>query len=177
MAPRKRKNRIPDNRRGPSSLRAIEMTARYFDDFRVGDRFVSERATLTESDIIGFAREFDPQPFHVDTKAAEESPYGGLIASGFHTLSFGFRLFIDTGTIAACSMGSPGMEQIRWLLPVRPGDTLRTEAQVAELRPSGSKPDRGVLLMDYEIKNQREEAVLTARAVHLLRRREKKASE
>ncbi len=147
------------------------MTPRYFDDFRVGERFVSGSATLTESDIVGFAQEFDPQPFHVDTKAAEESPYGGLIASGFQTLSLGFRLFIDTGTIAACSMGSPGMEQVRWLLPVRPGDTLRTEARVAEVRPSGSKPDRGVLLMDYEMKNQRGEAVLTARAIHLLRRK------
>ena len=97
-----------------------------------------------------------------------------LHASGFHTLSLGFRLFIDTGAIASCSMGSPGMEEIRWLQPVRPGDTLRTEARVAEMRPSTSKPDRGVLLMDYEIKNQRGEAVLTMRAVHLLRRKGKK---
>ncbi len=150
------------------------MTARYFDDFEVGERFISESAALTESDIIGFARQFDPQPFHLDREAAEKSPYGGLIASGFHTLSLGFRLFIDTGAIAGCSMGSPGMEQIRWLQPVRPGDTLQTEARVAEMRPSTSKPDRGVLLMDYEIKNQRGEAVLTMRAVHLLRRREAK---
>ncbi len=150
------------------------MTARYFDDFEVGERFISESAALTESDIIGFARQFDPQPFHLDRETAEKSPYGGLIASGFHTLSLGFRLFIDTGAIASCSMGSPGMEQIRWLQPVRPGDTLRTEARVAEMRPSTSKPDRGVLLMDYEIKNQRGEAVLTMRAVHLLRRKGEK---
>jgi len=147
------------------------MTARYFDDFKVGEFFVSESATLTESEIIGFARDFDPQSFHLDHDAAKASPYGGLIASGFHTLLLGFRLFIDTGVIDACGMGSPGMEQIRWLQPVRPGDSIRTEARVAEMRPSGSKPDRGVLLMDFEVKNQREEAVLTMRAVHLLRRK------
>ncbi len=152
------------------------MTARYFDDFKVGERFVSESATLTESEIIGFARQFDPQSFHLDREAAEKSTFGGLIASGFHTLSLGFRLFIDTGVIDACGMGSPGMEQIRWLQPVRPGDSIRTEAVVVEMRPSGSKPDRGVLLMDFEVKNQRGEAVLTMRAVHLLRRKGQKGS-
>jgi acyl dehydratase len=147
------------------------MTERYFDDFKVGECFVSESSTLTESEIIGFARKFDPQFFHLDREAAKASPFGGLIASGFHTLSLGFRLFIDTGVIDACGMGSPGMEQIRWLQPVRPGDSIRTEARVVEMRPSGSKSDRGVLIMDFEVKNQRGEAVLTMRAVHLLRRK------
>ncbi len=147
------------------------MTARYFDDFKVGECFVSESATLTESEIIGFARQFDPQSFHLDREAAKKSTFGGLIASGFHTLSLGFRLFIDTGVIDACGMGSPGMERIRWLQPVRPGDSIRTEARVVEMRPSGSKPGRGVLLMDFEVKNQRGEVVLTMRAVHLLRRK------
>ena len=147
------------------------MTERYFDDFKVGECFISESSTLTESEIIGFAREFDPQSFHLDREAAKTSPFGGLIASGFHTLSLGFRLFIDTGVIDACGMGSPGMEQIRWLQPVRPGDSIRTETRVVEMRPSGSKSDRGVLLMDFEVKNQRGEAVLTMRAVHLLRRK------
>ena len=146
------------------------MTERYFDDFKVGERFVSKSATLTESEIIEFARQFDPQSFHLDREAAKASPYGGLIASGFHTLSLGFRLFIDTGVIDACGMGSPGMDQIRWLQSVRPGDSIRTEARVAEMRPSRSKPGRGVLLMDFEVKNQRGEVVLTMRAVHLLRR-------
>ena len=152
------------------------MTVRYFDDFKVGEFFVSESAALTESEITRFARDFDPQPFHLDHDAAKASPYGGLIASGFHTLSLGFRLFIDTGAIDACGMGSPGMEQICWLQPVRPGDSIRTEARVAEMRPSGSKPDRGVLLMDFEVKNQREEVVLTMRAVHLLRRKGKEGA-
>ena len=147
------------------------MTERYFDDFKVGECFISESSTLTESEIIGFAREFDPQSFHLDREAAKTSPFGGLIASGFHTLSLGFRLFIDTGVIDACGMGSSGMEQIRWLQPVRPGDSIRTETRVVEMRPSGSKSDRGVLLMDFEVKNQRGEAVLTMRAVHLLRRK------
>ena len=82
------------------------MADKFFDDFRVGERFVSETATITEGEILEFARRFDPQPFHIDPEAAKESLYGGIIASGYHTLSFGFRLFIDTGAIAACGMGT-----------------------------------------------------------------------
>ncbi|MFP6871212.1 MAG: MaoC/PaaZ C-terminal domain-containing protein [Nitrospinota bacterium] len=87
--------------------------ARYFDDFQVGERFVSESGTISEAEIFEFARRYDPQPFHIDIDAAKESPSGGLIASGFHTLSFGFRLFIDTGVLADCSLGSPGADEIR----------------------------------------------------------------
>jgi acyl dehydratase len=147
------------------------MADKFFDDFSVGERFVSESATIAESDILEFARRFDPQPFHIDPEAAKESPYGGIIASGYHTLSFGFRLFYDTGAIAACGMGSPGIDEIRWPLPVRPGDTLRTEAEVGDIRPS-SKPGRGVLTMNFRVINQREEIVLTMRTIMLLRRRE-----
>ena len=145
--------------------------ARYFDDFQVGERFVSESGTISEAEILEFARRYDPQPFHIDIDAAKESPYGGLIASGFHTLSFGFRLFIDTGVLADCSLGSPGADEIRWLLPVRPGDALRTEAEVAAMCPSASDPGRGILTMDYAVINQRGETVLTMRAIQLLRRR------
>ncbi len=147
------------------------MADKFFDDFRVGERFLSERATITESEILEFARRFDPQPFHIDPEAAKESPYGGLIASGYHTLSLGFRLFYDTGAIADCGMGSPGIDEIRWPLPVRPGDALRTEAEVLEMRPS-SKPGRGVMTMNFRVLNQRGETVLTMRAIMLLKRRE-----
>ncbi len=144
---------------------------RYFDDYQVGERFVSESATITEDEIVEFAKRFDPQPFHIDHEAAKASPYGGLIASGFHTLAFGFRLFIDTGAIEESGMGSPGVEQLRWLAPVRPGDTLRTEVEVAAKRPSGSDPGRGVLTMDFSVINQDDTTVLTMRSVILVRRK------
>ena len=147
--------------------------ARYFEDFQGAERFVSKSSTITEAEILEFAQRYDPQPFHVDLNAAKESPYGGLIASGLHTLSFGFRLFIDTGVFADCSLGSPGIEKIRWLLPVRPGDILRIEAEVVAMRPSSSNPGRGILTMDYMVINQRGETVLTMEAIHFLRRRNK----
>jgi acyl dehydratase len=144
---------------------------RYFDDFSLGDRFVSKGVTFTEADIISFALRYDPQPFHIDMEAAAQSPYGGLIASGFHTLSQSFRMMLQEGVFSESSMGSPGMDELRWLAPVRPGDTLHMEGEVVELRPSSSKPDRGILKMDYRAVNQRGETVMTLKVIHLLRRR------
>ncbi|HWI25789.1 MAG TPA: MaoC family dehydratase [Stellaceae bacterium] len=147
------------------------MDERYLDDFTVGERFVTRGVTLTESLIIGFAMTYDPQPFHIDVEAARESNYGGLIASGFQTLALGFRMVLETGIFRASSMGSPGFDELRWLLPVRPGDTLHTELEVTEKKPSRSKPDRGILRVAYRIRNQKEEDVLTFLSMHLLRRR------
>ena len=147
------------------------MDERYLDDFTVGERFVTRGVTLTESLIIGFAMTYDPQPFHIDVEAARESNYGGLIASGFQTLALGFRMVLETGIFRASSMGSPGFDELRWLLPVRPGDTLHTELEVMEKKPSRSKPDRGILRVAYRIRNQKEEDVLTFLSMHLLRRR------
>lgn len=144
---------------------------RYFDDFSPGDRFVSKGVTFTEADIIAFALRYDPQPFHIDLEAAARSPYGGLIASGFHTLAQGFRMMLQEGLFAECSMGSPGMDELRWLAPVRPGDTLHMEGEVVEARPSSSKPDRGILTVSYRALNQRGETVMTLSVAHLLRRR------
>jgi acyl dehydratase len=144
--------------------------ARYFDDFKVGERFRSQGVTLTEADIISFALAYDPQPFHVDLQAAAKSPFGGLIASGMQTLALGWRMFLYEGLFTSCSLGSPGIDELRWTAPVRPGDTLYTEAQVLEMRPSSSKPDRGTLRMAYRIVNQREEAVLTMTILHILRK-------
>lgn len=144
---------------------------RFFDDFSIGDRFVSKGVTFTEADIISFALRYDPQPFHVDVEAAKRSAYGGLIASGFHTLAQTFRMMLQEGIIAECSLGSPGMDELRWLAPVRPGDTLHMEGEVVEMRPSSSKPDRGMLKMDYRAVNQKGETVMTLRVLHLLRRR------
>ena len=146
------------------------MSARYLEDFRVGDRFTTGSTTITEAMILEFARTYDPQPFHTDAEAAAKSIYGGLIASGFQTLALGFRLVWDTGIIAASSMGSPGFDELRWLKPVKPDDTLRVEGEVVEQTPSRSKPDRGIVRVSYRYLNQRDEAVLTFTAMHLLRR-------
>jgi len=147
------------------------MAERYFDDFKVGDKFATAVKTVTEGMIVEFAKVYDPQPFHLDPVAAQRTLYGGLIASGFQTLAIGFRLIWDTGILAAASMGSPGFDELRWLKPVRPGDTLRVEMEVVESRPSQSKPDRGIMRGAYRYLNQNGEAVLTYTAMHLLRRR------
>lgn len=147
------------------------MTERYFDDFEAGERFVSRGVTLSESQILDFALTYDPQPFHLDRTAAEASPYGGLIASGFQTLALAFRMFYQEKVINACAMGSPGMSELRWLAPVRPGDTLRTEAEVMATRPSRSKPDRGSVEMAFSVRNQRDEVVMTFRTTIILARR------
>lgn len=147
------------------------MTDRYFEDFEIGDRFVSRGITVTESGIIDFAMRYDPQPFHIDIEAAKESNYGGLIASGFHTLTLGFRMVLETGVFRACSMGSPGFDELRWLRPVRPGTTLHTEFEIVEKTPSRSKPDRGIMRVKFWIKNQDGEDVITFTSMHLTRRR------
>ena len=147
------------------------MTDRYFDDFAIGDRFVTGGVTLTESTIIDFALQYDPQPFHIDTEAAKASNFGGLIASGFQTLALGFRMVLETGVFRACSMGSPGFDELRWLRPVRPGDTLRVESEVVETRPSSSKPDRGLVRIAQRYLNQTGEPVLTFTSMHLIKRR------
>jgi len=143
----------------------------YFEDFRVGRTFESASVTVTEADIVAFARRFDTQPFHLDAEAARQSPYGGLIASGIHTIALTFKLFLDTGALAAASLGSPGLDEIRWLRPVRPGDTLRAVVEVLAARPSSSKPDRGIATFRYQTLDQRGETVMTMVGHQLLRRR------
>ncbi len=143
----------------------------YFDDLKVGDRFESGGYTVTESDIIGFALQYDPQPFHIDAEAAKTTPFGGLIASGFHTLAIGFRVLHAPGWLTSANLGGIGIDELRWLKPVRPGDTLRTATIVKEIVPSKSKPDRGVLKHDVIMMNQRDETVLTGTFVIIAKRR------
>lgn len=147
------------------------MDTRYLDDLVAGQRFSSPGLTLTEAEIIDFAWRYDPQSFHLDANAAADSPYGGLIASGFQSLAICFRLFIQSGILAESSLGSPGIDELRWLAPVRPGDTLHSEIEVLEVRPSNSKPDRGIARLKYQAVNQRGEVVLIFIVNHLLRRR------
>ena len=143
----------------------------YFEDFTVGREFRTDGVTVTESQILDFALAFDPQPFHLDAEAAKGTIFGGLIASGFHTMALTFRVFASTRALAACSLGSPGVDEVRWLRPVRPGDTLRATVQVLEQRPSGSKPDRGIVRLHWTSLNQRGEPVLTMVSMQLLKRR------
>ena len=119
------------------------MDALYFEDFTPGRRFKTRGMTLTEAQIMDFAWQWDPQPFHVDAEAAAASPFGGIIGSGFQTLLVAFRLWFQENIMNEASMGSPGLDEVRWLKPVRPGDTLHVEAEVMESRASDSKPDRG----------------------------------
>jgi len=147
------------------------MDALWFEDFTPGLVIETAGATISEAQILDFALQWDPQPFHLDALAAAESPFGGLIASGFQTLLVGFRLFLAEGALRRCSLGSPGVEVLRWLRPVRPGDTIRVRAEVVSARPSASKPDRGIAVLDYAFTNQHGETVLTYRCTHLLLRR------
>lgn len=146
------------------------MQERYFEDFRVGDRFETPGATLTEAQIVDFALTYDPQPFHRDKVTAESSLYGGLIASGFQTMALVFRLFMDTGVLAASNLGGTAGE-MRWLRPVRPGDTLRVAVEVVSVEPSRSRNDRGRIRFAYTAVNQDREPVLTMTLDHVVARR------
>lgn len=144
----------------------------YLDDFKPGDRFESAAGyTFTDADIIGFAHRYDPQVFHLDVESAKKSIFGGLIASGFQTLAITFRLVHSIGFLAH-NMGGPGMDELRWLRPVRPGDTLRAVAEIAEVTPSRSKPDRGAVKYRVSAVNQSGETVMTALITSLITRRQ-----
>jgi len=146
--------------------------SRYFEDFTVGESVTTPGVTLTESSIIEFALKYDPQRFHVDTVAAEKSPYGGLIASGFHTMLLAFRNFFNLGLIGETGLGSPGVDELRWTAPVRPGDTIYTKVTIREKRESKSRPDRGIVHLHFAAYNQRNEEVMTFTTVALIKRRD-----
>ena len=142
-----------------------------FEDFAVGHVIDCGSKVMTTEEIVAFATQFDPQPFHVDAEAAKRSIYGSLIASGWHTVSAAMRMACDTYLVGSTSSGSPGVDTIRWLRPVRPGDTIRMQSVVVEVRPSASKPDRGVVVSDWRLFNQRDELVMTSRGMGLFLRR------
>lgn len=143
----------------------------YFEDFTVGRSFRTNAMTLTESQIIDYALQWDPQPFHIDKEHPTTVAQGGLMASGFHTLNVTFRLFLGAGFLARANLASPGMDKLRWLNPVRPGDTLRVESKVVEAKPSRSKPDRGAITMEHVALNQRGEPVFSIECIHILQKR------
>jgi acyl dehydratase len=143
----------------------------YFDDLTVGFTFETASKSLTEEEIIGFARQYDPQAFHIDPEAAAQSIYGGIIASGFQTLIVAFDLILNANIWTEASMGSPGLDELRWKLPVRPGDTLKVRGEVTASEPSKSRPDRGRTTIHYDIINQKGEVVSSYSAMQLLKRR------
>ena len=125
----------------------------HFEDFEPGQVYELGTRLVTEREIVAFGREWDPQPFHVDPEAAKESVFGGLIASGWQTGAMWMRMYVDT-MLGSGAHGSPGIEELRWLAPVRPGDTLSGRLTVLEATPSGTKPDRGTIRIRGEMVNQ-----------------------
>jgi acyl dehydratase len=144
----------------------------YFEDFAPGQTFEFGPRTIDAEEIVAFGRAFDPQPFHVDPAAAADGPFGGLVASGWHTAALFMRMYVDAVLNDTASMGSPGVEELRWLVPVRPGDELRGRAVVLELTPSATRGDRGTVRARFELLNQRDEVVTRMLARGLFARRQ-----
>lgn len=143
----------------------------YFEDFEPGQDIDLGTRTVTEDEIVAFARAYDPQPFHVDHDAAAQSIYGGVIASGWHTCAMMMRLVVDGLLGRSSSMGSPGLEGVRWLAPVRAGDTLNVRYRTVQVKASASKPDRGVVWSMWVAVNQRGETVCTIEGMGMFGRR------
>ena len=144
----------------------------FLDDLEPGFVFETGSRTLSKDDIVAFARLHDPQPFHVDPHAAAASPYGGIIASGFQTMLTAFALTLEANVWNEASLGSPGMDEVRWLAPVRPGDTLSVRAEVLSVAPSRSRPDRGRAEIAYSVRNGEGTEVMRYRCIHMLARRQ-----
>lgn len=144
---------------------------KYYEDFLVGEVYDYGGRTVSAQDIIRFAREFDPQTFHVDPQAAKDTAFGGLVASGWHTSALAMRMMVDGLLEGAATMASPGIDEIRWLKPVRPGDTLRVRAEITDKIPSKTRPDRGLIKFRQTIRNQDGEAVMTMISMAFFQRR------
>jgi acyl dehydratase len=144
---------------------------RYFEDFNVGDVTEVGPVSVSEEDIVDFAERFDPQPFHIDAEAAKASPFGGLIASGWHTTALFMGMFVRAILLDSASLGSPGVEEIRWTAPVRPGDTLTGRTTITDVQPSASNPNRGTVFTTNDVFNQDGERVMTLKARGFFARR------
>jgi acyl dehydratase len=143
----------------------------YWEDFHVGEKVEIGSRVVTREEIIEFASKYDPQPFHVDEASARESMFGGLIASGWHTCALVMRMMCDSYLLKAASLGSPGIDNLKWLKPVRPGDRIRGVRSTLEVRASKSKPDIGVVKSLWEVFNQHDERVMTMEGYGMFRRR------
>jgi acyl dehydratase len=150
----------------------VRIEDRYFEDYQVGAVYEYGYATLGEAEIVAFAQRFDPQPMHIDPQFAAAGPFGGLIASGWHTAGVLMRMIADHYLSKVASLASPGIDELRWPAPVRPGDSLKLRATIVEARISRSKPDRGLVRTHAELLNQDNSVVLSLVAMNLLLRRD-----
>jgi acyl dehydratase len=151
-----------------SSEFLVSIQRRYFEDYVAGTTHEFGAITVEEDEIIAFGRRFDPQVFHTDPAAAKSTIYTGLIASGWHTAALMMRLFVDNFLSHVASLGSPGVDELRWLVPVRPGDTLSLRVTILKTNRSRSKPDRGVVLSLIEVLNQDRIVAMSMKAVNFL---------
>lgn len=147
------------------------MAERWFEDYAVGSTQEHGPIRVDEAEVLDFGRRFDPQPFHVDPEAAAAGPFGGLIASGWHTCALMMKLLAEDYLSPVSSLGSPGIDELRWLQPVRPGDELVLRTTVQEARVSRSKPDRGIVRTQVKLANQDGAVVLGLLAMNLIRTR------
>ena len=147
------------------------LNSRYFEDYVEGDVHRFGSIAVEGDEVVAFAKRFDPQPFHIDPEAAKLTQFGSIIASGWHTAALAMRLFADNYLTQMASLASPGVDELRWLKPVRPGDTLSMRVTVLKAAASKSKPDRGAVTSLVEVFNQVDEAVMTFTCVNLIGRR------
>jgi acyl dehydratase len=143
----------------------VPVKERYFEDYQAGEVIEGGDHLVTREEIVEFASRYDPQSFHLDDAAARDSIYGGLIASGWMTCSVLMRMLVEHVVSPVSSMGSPGIDELRWLRPVRPGDRLRARVTIVETRRSSSRPDRGIIRLHQEALNQHDEVVLSMRGM------------
>ena len=155
---------------------AVPIGERYFEDYVPGTVLEYGSIALSEDEILEFARRFDPQYIHTDPRAAAAGPFGGLIASGWHTAGVMMRLFVDHYLSHVASMASPGIDELRWQLPVRPGDSLSIRVTILEANRSRSKPDRGMVRSFIEALNQNGEVVMSLKAMNILRCRNQRGA-
>ena len=143
----------------------------YFEDFALGDVFRAKPVSVSEAEIVEFARRYDPQPFHTDKAAAAKSQFGGLIASGLQVMAVTFASMIEAGLLKGGGMGSPGLDEVRWWKPVRPDDTIVMQASVTGIKPSDTRADRGYVTLLFETFNQKRERVMSYSCIEIVKRR------
>ena len=151
-----------------TGLASLPLDRRYFEDYVPGSVVDCGTIAVERDELLAFGRRFDPQPFHADPDAAAKGPFGGLIASGWHTCALTMRLFVDRYISSVASLASPGVESLKWLAPVRPGDTLHVVITVLDARRSRSKPDRGVVISSIAVRNQRGEEVMSIKVTNIV---------
>ena len=150
---------------------SVPAVHRYFEDYPPGHVYEFGSVVMTEEEILDFARKYDPQSFHTDPEQAVRSRFGGLIASGWHTIGVTMRLLVEHYLSHTAAMASPGIDEVRWLVPVRPGDTIRARVTTVEAKPSRTKTDRGVVIAKIEAVNQRDEVVMSMIGMCIVGRR------